>query len=1783
MKKAKRLLAMILAFVMLCSAACIPTYGYVASSDNYYVPSVGADGKYYLTYEQSAAWVLDLLDELLADANIIITCDDLNDMVDIGINIFTSNIMLNLDEYLENHGAVYNGQGSIDMRNVDGLIKSLCGVMQCLNENSIAKIASGLNLLGDLVDSDLGTADDGTKGVACLDYNKALNSGTLRSNGVSSDRAVLEMLVSFLYEKRALFVELVAGNVDLGSLLSSFVGDLITDLLPGATLSDNKITNVDGGLKNLLYNMLIGDNGEAGLPSGMTFDQAVQKLVNWALIEGTGTTAETGASSLLGENMEPLMPAIADKPGAATVIYSTETIYADRDGDGVAEAHTMNFYQLVANALDALLGGMLGPILSDLLYGLVDIEITEEYPYGDPAIMGDSMFNLIIGLVESLLIQNGAPEIHYSDLAMTYPAPKIDALVDWLFNGGALDTFILIDYNGIQIQDNFMSLLNDLIRLLVNMLPSFGLFESSAHLGYSSDELTAIWFYDEAKNLVAEGTEGALDQTYITYENGEILYATAYSEVDGVTTATAYNYISNDMPVNIADKSASDYRNPNFIRPNYVVQTKQVYATVIKMALNDFIEGCYFPEWANDIPSVLAYGLAALAAPATPENNYYARLDAYHELTMNGGVGVVVDVNGNEINPIPYTTQKAVPMSDGTTKYVAVPTGAINIGCSYLAAYLNTLFQFDQDSHKLSTDTTLEKFLGQFLVWGFTKYLPLFVGQDVNNDGQFDQYVTDSNGNSTGYSTAWYAEVNKYINAVYSDFGQRKFKETANFDAIYDLLDSTLFALLPESWLPEINGSNQLVNDWLLGNLIEFDLQGILGLLTVNHDANAELNKYAVIPVVIRILDRVLAIVFGDNSVLYPAGRTNVAKNQNVTSMLTLDEVLSATSLSTLLDKLFTYLQKYKVPLFGTFLPLLAGANYERPYDTAILGSLGNNYKIEYLEDYVKYFNDNVNASLVTTVEDEEFANLWVKAEGTIVRTADGSAYEVQMGDTAYGPYATRAEAKAALEQVKGCYVYARENGEVIDPVTGELTMTYVYDIYRPWSYLETATENPNAIDPENGETYSTYSDFHFANLVNRSSSNKLAKYEEGEFRFFNYEDFGVAGFTYRNAKDSVKEAEKFISSYNNFTRDSLSAAYGDWLMFSVYGRLAAADLYDANDDGRSVTSDTDGDYVASTETDPGYPVDGLPGVPSSMYPFYTTSTTSYTYKDSATGNNISLPMSEFNEVNYEQLAMALEYGQDLDNYVDLTTIETEQVVRLALGTLAFDITPDENGAYNAGSYQWETLSSSQITAIGSWCQSNNFLLVANDDGTYEVKRQGFGMFTSSSNFGISGVGVTPITTATYNSYAGQTMNQADARTDAEEMNLKIYKAYISYIESLYNNRRSLYNKIDYIGYRFEKAEERRKTTTDVTMLNWVINHTKDAYKDPSTNLRNQYDTGVFDTTLGVNVYDKVYTTTSYEAFRKAVDYGNSLVQASKSTVLANELTQSMVSEAYIGILKAYYALVRYTGSADWTELNSYIQTATEILADPNKNDPVLGYASGLDILEVTNNDALLLKQDKEIDSERQTEVDLMAAALRQAILNLVYNTMPSIVTQIKDGANAVGTIKTSNTNNRVVGQVFGLAEGVGASMDLVKLVGMLEDESTGNNITVESSGRGNGTGAYYKGTVGNIERFRYYAVVYGDINGDSRVDGTDASALEIYIALKTNNSNGMGAAKYEAGDTNHDGKVDEFDVAAMVDHYTYQKDDAGNLLAIDQTVHSSGATVEDGDTDNTEAAALAE
>ncbi len=1778
MKKAKRLLAVLMAFVMVLSAACVNVYAFT-DSNNYLAPSKSR-AKYYLNYEQGAGWLLDMLDGMLADANMTITCDQLNEMVDIGINIFTSNALLDLDDELESSG---NAKGVLDLRSVDGVIRTLDAVLNCLDDNWIVGLADVITVLGDLVDSEKGLNKNG------FHWD--------RTRSKVSDAKVLEMLIDWISNQRNLLAGIISGTFNYGSLLEGVFDDLLTDLT-GYTGGDT-VHNVDNALMTMLYGMLIDDTVTA--VDKATFDAGVQKLVDWALITGTGMTVEEGANSLLGANFEPLFgESLAAQPGGASL--TGVSIMADHDLDGVPEAHTMSFYQLINNVIRALLDGMVVPMLTEVLCDALDVEITEDQPYGDPEILTDQMFTMIIGLVESLLVQNGAPEPVYTEEQNTYPLLKIEAMLDWLFNKGGLDTFILIDYQGIHLQDNLMSLLNDVIRLLVNMLPSFGLFADSAHLGFKGDELTAIWYYADTnpKTLVAADDEAAVDQTYITYETGDILYATQYEEIGGVTKATAYNYVANDMPVNISDKDGEKYANPDFIRPNYVVETDKVYATVIKMALNDFIDGCYFPEWANDIPSVLAYAMAGLASQALPQNNYYERLDAYHELQQAGGIGVVVDGNNNEIDPIPYTSIKRISHKDMSgnvigTEDVTIPSGALDIGCSYLAAYLNNVLMLNK-SAVLSTDTTFEKFVTQFITWALDQYMPVLVGYDTNGNGVY--------GETGEYPGLWTSNFNNLISTVYSDVSTLTFRDDVEqytsqgvqkIDAIYDLLDATLFSLIPTSWLPDINGSAKMINGWLLNNLIEFDLIGILDLLSVNTDyTNGELNQPP-LTVIMRVIDRVLALVFNGESVLIPT-RTNVLSGGGHTSVQTLGDLLSCRdssgnastsgSLPTFLSRLLELLNKYKFELLSTALPLLANMDYIRSFkEDGMLETTMKVYKIEDLENYVSMLSDNVNASIIVEgMTDLETAEGIVNGEFSIKRNAEGTAYDliITTNNVVYGSYASKAEADAVVESFKNTYL----EEVVVTEATATEEAVYAYNIWRRWSYLETALTETAKSD-EYG-SYSEFTDFRFSNITNRTASNPFISYEQDQFRFLNYEDLGAAGYFYTGAGDVLKDADSFVSSYHGFAENDLSSAYHDWFMHSVESQLYNLGKLDTNNDGIVTATDiTDANGAVTNYAD------GTPGIPGSMYPFYTTASTSYTYTDyyfgatesgwGATGGPTrytnTINMAEMNEANYDQLAIALEMGADERYDVEFSREEVETIVRLALAStpdfdcLQFDIIPDGRDAdgnliYN-GAYQWEDLSVGHLNTIAAWLMSKNLTYKAIENSEYgavdyALYRPRFA-YIDTSNALVNGASSIPMTIAESTAIkAKYPLLGGDAEmTYAEEVNIQIQKSYCDYIKALYDNRETLYDHMDLISYRHEEAEKNRSKAINTTMLEWAKNTFASAYK--GTAGRNLNYNGVDAT--GALRTTRVYTTTSYEKFRIAYDFAVSLIEASANSLLASdELTQSMASEAFYGLIDAYYKLVPYTGPADWTQLEAYMELANAIIDDPLSYDKNVGYNMDdgqWDIMVAVLGDSEELYADGQspIDCEGQSEVDDMAAALYQAIYKLNYLTNPDLKSNIDTaGNNLVGTVITNSASARITGQVFGLEEGVGAVMDLIQVVGMREDEASGTKVTITGSGRGVGTGAYYIGTVENRERFRYYAVVYGDINGDTRVDGTDVSHLEIALMTSdgalTQDDFGS-AAKFEAADVNHDGFVDPDDIDGIVNHYTF-------VSKINQKTHST-------------------
>lgn len=1837
MKKAKRLLAVILAAVMLMTAAYLPSYAYTEA--NIYIPPSTSNIKgYYYTYDQAAGYLLDMLDQILGEANIVIIIDDLEQMIGgviKSLGLLEGNTALDLDGYLADAGVVPttaakygltkpsgidDDKGYLDLRNIDLAIMSLYGAADCLANNWIANLGDAVGLLGDLVSE--------TKGLGTLwPYS---SRSYLRTN--ANDVLVLEYVVQLVVNGLGpMLRDLIGGSFDAGSLLEGTLNDLLADLLgPRASL-----TTIGLGIKDLLYSMLINSDAEimngdladgtqnnelddpatAEIERVETVDDMVQLLVDWALIDGTGEYAYNGGMSMLGRNAEPLLPDLANQPGGADL--GPTAIQSDRDLDGALENNTMSVYQLVANVLEALLGGMLTPMLSDLIVDLVGIEITEEYPNGDPEISGDMMYGLLLGSVtrdattgelsstagaiENLLVANGAPELEIAnydsaELPADSPVGHVTAVIKWFLDDGGLDTLIKIDYQGIHIQDNFMSLLNDLIRLAINLLPALGL-EVESDLLYTPDQLNEYWGYDADMNIVHSSDENVVDSLYLTYEADEIVYVDTYTEnADGSKTPSIYCYLDGGAVVNTTDPNAANYRNPGFIRQNYVITTDMVYACVIKVVLDMMIDGCYFPDWATDIPSVLAYGLASLASPVLPQNNYFARLDAYHAEQTKAGDQYV---NGVNVTPIPYTVEKTITVNDPAgayTKTIQVPQAALDIGCSYLATYLNAILDIS-DQEKLDTDTSLEKFAGEFLVWGFTNYLPMFTGK--LEGGVLKNYyysgILVGNTNEVNASLEegiFQAEVNAYLAATYEDWSTRtplqEDDNDASYDAIYTLLDQTVFKLIPTSWLPDIHGSQQLVLDWLLGNISRFDLQGILNLLSVNMDANAELNL-PVIQVLLRVIDRVLALIVNDHPLLLSVTRGNIITaddyNTVATSITTLEGLIDCSSpdaaLPQLLYQLLVRVNQFKRPLLSTLLPLLFAAAYERPYDSAYLGRNGiAYYKVADLEDYTDRLTQHINASLIKSFDNEEDAEAACDGQATTVRNTDGT-YSIKLSnETIYATYPDSASAASDLKLLDDAYYVAVESDE-IDEETGEVIISS-YDVYTRENYMTTAFNVETVTDTTvaYGQTKYDYQDFAFASFYPRSAARDMVEYGY-EYQTFEPEDMTGKEYYYTNVNSAIESAQEYADSYRSFATNDLPNAYGDWYMFSVETALRRNDIWDENGDGKSVNSDTDSDYVAPTTdsngavTDEGVPVDDEPSMPSSMYPFYTTSATAFSFYDEMTASTItSESMNLFNTTNYEQLALAVEYGNNPRNNVTLSESDTEKVIRLALyeacslGTTAmqFDITYNADNAYD-GTLQWQTLTADQLTAVANWLTARGFtyeeILDENGvaTGAYTIARPAFKLIDSSFNISTPGIGLssTPPSPTDSTLVSIQNMSPLDTKTDYQKNYVAFYKAYRSYITALYQNRRSLYNAMDMVSYRLESAEATRavpmENNGDLIILDWAIAHGKQYYMFDQG--RNYKSTG--NVVNGVPEITKVYTATSFDNFQKAYDYALSLRNKIVTNAAANEVTQSMVTAAYQGILAGIRQLIEFTGFADWTQLDYYMAMAKEILEDPNKNDAVLGYASGLDALEDIYNDSLVLRADTTIDCEGQSTVDNQTAALNSAIQNLVFNTVPSILPT--DSTTAItDTIAVSNTNNRLVGHVFGLAEGTGITEDMIgengalTIAGMTIDEEIGSDVSISPSGRGNGTGAYISGRVRTLERFRYFAVVYGDLNGDTRIDGSDAGYIQYQIANGTATETSMGHVLYVAADVNHDNTVDASDVKYIQNHYTYGYEEEKDL-----------------------------
>ena len=142
----------------------------------------------------------------------------------------------------------------------------------------------------------------------------------------------------------------------------------------------------------------------------------------------------------------------------------------------------------------------------------------------------------------------------------------------------------------------------------------------------------------------------------------------------------------------------------------------------------------------------------------------------------------------------------------------------------------------------------------------------------------------------------------------------------------------------------------------------------------------------------------------------------------------------------------------------------------------------------------------------------------------------------------------------------------------------------------------------------------------------------------------------------------------------------------------------------------------------------------------------------------------------------------------------------------------------------------------------------------------------------------------------------------------------------------------------------------------------------------------------------------------------------------------------------------------------------------------------------------------------------------------------------------------ADGNFTLTSGKDTVVDNENGLIYGIASnSADINSYVNTVDD-----TMTVECDSALLGTGSIVNIVKDDVVVDSYKIVVFGDVNGDGWYDGMDAVTVSC-IANGLLTKDQIGEAAYMAADCNHDGVVDEFDVAIL--------NQAGVLLAnVDQT-----------------------
>ena len=205
-----------------------------------------------------------------------------------------------------------------------------------------------------------------------------------------------------------------------------------------------------------------------------------------------------------------------------------------------------------------------------------------------------------------------------------------------------------------------------------------------------------------------------------------------------------------------------------------------------------------------------------------------------------------------------------------------------------------------------------------------------------------------------------------------------------------------------------------------------------------------------------------------------------------------------------------------------------------------------------------------------------------------------------------------------------------------------------------------------------------------------------------------------------------------------------------------------------------------------------------------------------------------------------------------------------------------------------------------------------------------------------------------------------------------------------------------------------------------------------------------------------------------------------------------------------------------------------------------------------LNVGETANLTAIITPDTAENKNVIWSSSDTDIATVADGVVTAKTPGVAVIIAKSEDGGYkdicVVRVASLTPVNGAVVDNENGLIYGIASnSADINSYVNTVDD-----TMTVECDSALLGTGSVVNIVKDDVIVDSYKIVLFGDVNGDGWYDGMDAVTVSC-IANGMLTKDQIGEAAYMAADCNHDGVVDEFDVALL--------NQAGVLLAnVDQT-----------------------